>query len=235
MTSAFFRLLEAAEVDSNVRVIVMTGTGRAFCAGADMGDLDLISSTTVEPASKTDVTALVAEKHPYFLTQLSKPVIAAINGSFVGIGLTQALMCDVRFAAAGAKFAASFARRGLIAEYGVSWILPRLTGWGVALDLLLSGRTFLADEAAQLGLVKEVVPPEQLMKRAMDYAEDIARNCSPASMAVIKRQAYGDAMREVADSSSRSRSLAAGVAAASRRHRRNHQLPRKAPPEVFPG
>jgi len=80
-------------------------------------------------------------------------------------------------------------------------------GWGVALDLLLSGRTFLADEAAQLGLVKEVVPPEQLMKRAMDYAEDIARNCSPASMAVIKRQAYGDAMREVADASSRSEAL----------------------------
>jgi enoyl-CoA hydratase/carnithine racemase len=117
------------------------------------------------------------------------------------------LMCDVRFAAAGAKFAASFARRGLIAEYGVSWILPRLTGWGVALDLLLSGRTFLADEAAQLGLVKEVVPPEQLMTRAMAYAEDIAQNCSPASMAVIKRQAYGDAMREVADSSSRSEVL----------------------------
>ncbi len=113
-------------------------------------------------------------------------------------------MCDVRFAAAGAKFAASFARRGLIAEYGVSWILPRLTGWGVALDLLLSGRTFLADEAAELGLVKAVVPPEQLMAHAMAYAEDIAQNCSPASMAVIKRQAYGDALREVADSSAQS-------------------------------
>ena len=141
------------------------------------------------------------------MTTLCKPVIAAINGSCVGIGLTQALMCDVRFAAAGAKFAASFSRRGLIAEYGVSWILPRLTGWGVALDLLLSGRTFLADEAADLGLVKEVVPPEQLMKRAMEYAEDIAQNCSPASMAIIKRQTYGDAMREVVQSSSRAEAL----------------------------
>jgi enoyl-CoA hydratase/carnithine racemase len=117
------------------------------------------------------------------------------------------LMCDVRFAAAGAKFAASFARRGLIAEYGVSWILPRLTGWGVALDLLLSGRTFLAEEAADLGLVKEVVPPEQLMKRVMDYAEDIAQNCSPASMAIIKRQTYGDAMHEVVQASSRAEAL----------------------------
>ncbi len=141
------------------------------------------------------------------MTTLSKPVVAAINGSCVGIGLTQALMCDVRFAATGAKFAASFARRGLIAEYGVSWILPRLTGWGVALDLLLSGRTFLADEAAELGLVKAVVPPDQLMAHAMAYAEDIAQNCSPASMAIIKRQAYGDALREVADSSSRSEIL----------------------------
>lgn len=160
---------------------------------------------------KTDqskLAGLVGERQPFQLTTLCKPVIAAINGACVGIGLTQALMCDVRFAAAGAKFAASFARRGLIAEYGVSSILPRLTGWGVALDLLLSGRTFLADEAAaELGLVKEVVPAGQLMKRAMEYAEDIARNCSPASMAVIKRQAYGDAMREVHEATSRAETL----------------------------
>jgi len=162
---------------------------------------------SIEQTDEGKLASLVGDRQPQHLTTLCKPVIAAINGSCVGIGLTQALMCDVRFAAAGAKFAASFARRGLIAEYGVSWILPRLTGWGVALDLLLSGRTFLADEAAQLGLVKEVVPSEQLMTRAMAYAEDIAQNCSPASMAVIKRQAYGDAMREVADSSSRSEVL----------------------------
>jgi enoyl-CoA hydratase/carnithine racemase len=141
------------------------------------------------------------------VTTLRKPVIAAINGSCVGIGLTQALMCDVRFAATGAKFAAVFARRGLIAEFGISWILPRLTTWGVALDLLLSGRTFLAEEAAELGLVKEVVAPEDLMRRALDYAEDIARNCSPASMAVIKRQVYGDATRDVADATSRAEIL----------------------------
>ena len=162
---------------------------------------------SVEKTDEGKLASLVGDRQPYYLTTLCKPVVAAINGSCVGIGLTQALMCDVRFAAAGAKFAASFARRGLIAEYGVSWILPRLTGWGVALDLLLSGRTFLADEAAELGLVKEVVPPEQLMERAMAYAEDIAQNCSPASMAIIKRQTYGDAMREVVQANSRAEAL----------------------------
>jgi enoyl-CoA hydratase/carnithine racemase len=206
IATAFYAGLDRAEEDPAVRVIVLTGRGKAFCAGAQLGSMGSVAQS-IEKTDECKLANLVGDRQPHYLTSLCKPVIAAINGSCVGIGLTQALMCDIRFAAAGAKFAASFARRGLIAEYGVSWILPRLTGWGVALDLLLSGRTFLADEAAQLGLVKEVVPPEQLMKRAMDYAEDIARNCSPASMAVIKRQAYGDAMREVADASSRSEAL----------------------------
>jgi enoyl-CoA hydratase/carnithine racemase len=206
IATAFYAGLDRAEDDPAVRVIVLTGRGKAFCAGAQLGSMGSVAQS-VEKTDEGKLASLVGDRHPHHLTTLCKPVIAAINGSCVGIGLTQALMCDVRFAAAGAKFAASFARRGLIAEYGVSWILPRLTGWGVALDLLLSGRTFLADEAAELGLVKAVVPPEQLMQRAMAYAEDIAQNCSPASMAVIKRQAYGDALREVADSSSRSEVL----------------------------
>jgi enoyl-CoA hydratase/carnithine racemase len=206
IATAFYAGLDRAEEDPAVRVIVLTGRGKAFCAGAQLGSMGNVSQA-IEKTDEGKLASLVGDRQPQHLTTLCKPVIAAINGSCVGIGLTQALMCDVRFAAAGAKFAASFARRGLIAEYGVSWILPRLTGWGVALDLLLSGRTFLADEAAAIGLVKEVVPPEQLMTRAMAYAEDIAQNCSPASMAVIKHQAYGDAMREVADSSSRSEVL----------------------------
>lgn len=210
IATAFYAGLDRAEDDAGVRAIVVTGRGKAFCAGAQLGAMGGLKGDVAESLEKTDdrkLTELVGERQPYYLTTLCKPVIAAINGSCVGIGLTQALMCDVRFAAAGAKFAASFARRGLIAEYGISWILPRLAGWGVALDLLLSGRTFLADEAAELGLVKEVVAPEHLMQRAMEYAEDIARNCSPASMAVIKRQAYGDAMREVADASARAENL----------------------------
>jgi len=206
IASAFYAGLDRAEEDPAVRVILLTGRGKAFCAGAQLGSMGSVAGSV----AKTDegkLASLVGDRQPHYLTTLCKPVVAAINGSCVGIGLTQALMCDVRFAAAGAKFAASFARRGLIAEYGVSWILPRLTGWGVALDLLLSGRTFLADEAAELGLVKEVVPPEHLMKRAMEYAEDIAQNCSPASMAIIKRQTYGDAMREVEQASDRAEAL----------------------------
>ena len=102
-------------------------------------------------------------------------------------------MADVRFAADGAKFTTSFARRGLIAEYGISWILPRIVGWGAAMDLLLCGRVFLAEEAAELGLVKEVVPPDELMARTIAYAEDMAANCAPSSLAVIKQQLYADA------------------------------------------
>jgi enoyl-CoA hydratase/carnithine racemase len=206
IATAFYAGLDRADADPAIRVIVLTGRGKAFCAGANLGKTATVGDS-LRDSEQRDLSELVGDRQPYCLTTLSKPVIAAINGSCVGIGLTQALMCDVRFAAAGAKFAASFARRGLIAEYGISWILPRLTGWSVALDLLLSGRTFLAEEAAELGLVKEVVAAEQLMKRVMDYAEDIAGNCSPASMAVIKRQAYGDAMRDVADASSRAEAL----------------------------
>jgi enoyl-CoA hydratase/carnithine racemase len=206
IATSFYAGLDRAEQDPAVRVIVLTGRGKAFCAGAQLGSMGNLSQS-IEKTDEGKLASLIGDQQPHYLTTLSKPVVAAINGSCVGIGLTQALMCDVRFAAAGAKFAASFARRGLIAEYGVSWILPRLTGWGVALDLLLSGRTFLADEAAKLGLVKAVVPPDQLMTHAMAYAEDIAQNCSPASMAIIKRQAYGDALRDVADSSSRSEIL----------------------------
>ena len=206
IATAFYGGLDRAEADPAIRVIVLTGRGKAFCAGANLGKTATVGDS-LRNSEQRDLSELVGDRQPYHLTTLSKPVIAAINGSCVGIGLTQALMCDVRFAAAGAKFAASFARRGLIAEYGISWILPRLTGWSVALDLLLSGRTFLAEEAAELGLVKEVVAAEQLMKRVMDYAEDIAGNCSPASMAVIKRQAYGDAMRDVVDASSRAEAL----------------------------
>lgn len=199
-----YAAFDRAEADSAVRAIVLTGNGRGFCAGAYMGDMASLGNSI---SGDTDVSKLVGERHPYFLTELRKPVIAAINGACVGIGLTHALMCDVRFAAAGAKFATAFPRRGLIGEYGITWILPRLAGWGASADLLLSGRTFLAEEALQLGLVKEVVAPEDLLPRALEYAEDLARHCSPASMAVIKRQLYGDAHDDVRDVSARAEGL----------------------------
>lgn len=201
LATAFYARLDEADADPNVRAVVVTGAGRAFCAGADMGDLNSISSATVDAASGTDVTTLVGARHPHFVMTMRTPVIAAINGACAGMGLTMALVCDVRFAAEGAKFTTAFARRGLIAEYGISWILPRIVGRGVALDLLLSGRVFSADEAATLGLVKEVVPPDDLLARAIGYAEDIAANCAPSSLAVIKQQVYADTMRDVFEAS----------------------------------
>ena len=198
LATDFYRCIDRAEADPDVRVIVLTGSGRAFCAGADMGGGTIAGA---DIAADTDVTKLVGERHPHFVTGLRKPIIAAINGACAGIGLTQALMCDVRFAAEGAKFTTAFSRRGLIAEYGISWILPRVVGWGQSLDLLLSGRTFAAEEARELGMVKDVLPPDELMPRVLAYAADMATNCAPSSMAVIKRQMYGDALRDMHDTS----------------------------------
>jgi enoyl-CoA hydratase/carnithine racemase len=206
LAAGFYSAVDRAEADPAVRVMVLTGAGKAFCAGADMGMMSTVGDS-LKNANKDSVKSMVGERHPFFVTTLRKPIIAAINGACAGIGLTQALMCDVRFAAAGAKFTTSFARRGLVAEYGISWILPRIVGWGTALDLLLSGRVCYAEEAARLGLVKEVVPPEQLMDRAVSYAEDIAAHCAPSSLAEIKRQVYGDAIGAVGDASARAEAL----------------------------
>jgi enoyl-CoA hydratase/carnithine racemase len=203
--AGLYAAIDRAEADPDVRAIVLTGTGRGFCAGASLGPTSSLEAEG--DRSETDVAQLVGDRPAYFLTELPKPVIAAINGACVGIGLTHALMCDVRFAAAGAKFATAFTRRGLIAEHGITWILPRLAGWGAAMDLLLSGRTFLAEEARELGLVNHVVAPEHLVERAMAYATDIAANCSPASLAVIKAQAYRDALDDVAAVSARAETL----------------------------
>ncbi len=119
-------------------------------------------------------------------------MIAAINGACAGMGMAQALMCDIRFAAAGAKFTTAFSRRGLISEWGISWILPRLVGHARAADLLFSGRVFLAEEAAAMGVVNAVVEPERLLEHTLAYATDMAINASPSSMAVMKRQLYAD-------------------------------------------
>jgi enoyl-CoA hydratase/carnithine racemase len=202
----FFAVVDRAVADPRVRVLVVTGAGPAFCAGVNLRSApgqSLGNTGAQDTVGSFDVSTLVGDRHPHFLTELPKPVIAAINGACAGIGLTIALMCDVRFAASGAKFSTAFARRGLIAEYAMSWILPRLVGWGAASDLLLSGRTFLAEEATQLGLVKETVAPDLLIGRALQYAEDIALHCSPRSLAEIKRQLYRDATGDVVEASAR--------------------------------
>jgi enoyl-CoA hydratase/carnithine racemase len=183
MSVQYFDALERATGDPQVRAIVVTGAGRGFCAGADM---DLLQSVGGGEASVGEVRWV-----PTRMLEVPKPIIGAVNGACAGYGLVIALMCDIRFAAAGARFTSAFVRRGLIAEYGISWLLPRLIGTARALDVLLSGRVFLAEEAGEMGLVNRVVAPEAVVADAQAYARDLALNCSPASMAVIKRQVYG--------------------------------------------
>ena len=187
MEHRYFALLQECAQSEEVRAIVVTGAGRGFCAGADMQDLKELGAGQVDPAARA------RERRPQsFPLSIPKPIIAAINGPCAGIGLVQALMCDVRFAAQGAKLTTAFARRGLVAEHGISWMLPRLVGPARALDLLLSARVVLAEEACELGLVNRVLAPESLLESALAYARELATKCSPASMATMKRQVYAD-------------------------------------------
>ena len=181
MEARYFGLLERCDGDPDVRVIVVTGAGKGFCAGADMDSLRAIGSGAAPAHSGKPQT---------FPLTIRKPILAAINGACAGLGLVQASMCDLRFAAAGAKFTTAFVRRGLVAEHGCSWVLPRLVGPSRALDLLLSGRVVLAEEALVMGLVDRVAPPPELLDTVTAYARDLAANCSPAAMAAIKHQVY---------------------------------------------
>jgi enoyl-CoA hydratase/carnithine racemase len=180
----YFALLDEAEADGDVRAVVVTGAGRGFCAGADMEDLSQLG--TVDPDELAQIRHRPRERPLSF----RKPLIAAVNGPVAGLGLVQALYCDLRFAAPEAKFTTSFARRGLIAEYGIAWLLPRLVGQSRALDLLMSSRVVLGDEALAMGLIDRVVPADSLVATALAYATDLAENCSPQSMALIKEQVY---------------------------------------------
>ncbi len=196
MQIALFDLLQACADDDRVRVIVVTGAGRGFCPGADMNDLSSLSSggeAAEARANRTDSRPIT------FAMSIPKPVIAAINGACAGLGLAFALTCDVRFCAENAKLTTAFSRRGLIAEHGTSWILPRLVGPARALDLLLSARVLLGSEAAQLGLVNLAVADEKVLETTLAYARDLAANVSPASMATIKRQVYEALTSPLAD------------------------------------
>ena len=192
MEERYFALLDEADVDPEVRVIVVTGSGKAFCPGLDTQRLTTITTTS-------GVMNLEGRRPQSYPMGIRKPMIAAINGACAGIGLMQALNCDVRFAARGAKFTTAYARRGLPAEYGSSWILPRLIGVENALDLLLSGRVIETEEAKELGLISRICEPDEVLASAQAYARDLAQNCSPRSMAAIRRQVYGDLSRRFED------------------------------------
>jgi len=180
----FFQALIDASANSDVRVIVVTGAGRSFCPGLDMHTLSAATGGT--PMANR-------RRWPMnFIRHVPKPVIAAINGACAGIGFIQAVACDLRFASTAAKFTSAFARRGLPAENSISWMLPRLIGTAHAMDLLLSARVVLPDEALRLGLVNRVVEPDDLLPVTLAYARDLAANCSPVAMATIKRQVLDD-------------------------------------------
>jgi len=199
MEFAFFGSLITAANDPAVRAIVVTGSGqKAFCPGLDMEVLaKSAGGERVYPRRWPMTTAL----------QIPKPVIGAINGAAAGIGFIQVSCCDVTFAAAGAKFTTAFARRGLPAENALSWLLPRKIGTSRAMDLLLSGRVILAEEAAELGVVNWVRPADEVLDAALAYARDLARNCSPNSMAYIKRQVLDDWERTAEESRFRALTL----------------------------
>jgi enoyl-CoA hydratase/carnithine racemase len=160
-----------------------------LAAGQHSAGVDQALGHHAPDAQRAGVRPDFQRKHSYF-PSLSKPVIAAINGHAVGLGLILSLYCDLRFASSDAKFGTAFARRGLIAEYGMAWMLPRLVGHAHALDLLLSARLIDAAEAARMGLVNRVIPAEVFAEEVRAYARELAQCVSPRSMAVIKQQVY---------------------------------------------
>jgi enoyl-CoA hydratase/carnithine racemase len=197
-----------AAADEEVRVIVLTGAGRGFCAGADISLLNEIVHQGVGHAGVSENGGPVAGNgaRPDYQTRYSyfpaipKPVIGAINGPAVGLGFVIAMFCDLRFAADTAKFGTAFARRGLIAEYGLAWLLPKLIGPANALDLLMSARVIDVQEGLRMGVVNQVFPQEKFLDAVYAYAGELANNVSPRSLRVIKRQIYESMFQTLAES-----------------------------------
>lgn len=186
----FRAAVEAAADDPAVVGIVVTGTGRGFCAGLDA---QALAETASAGSSARGAASDSPQEVPGLFTWLldvPKPVIAAVNGVAAGGGLVLAALCDVRFASSEASFATVFSKRGLISEHGTSWILPRLLGPGRALELLWSSRRIDAEEALRIGLVEFTTAPDELLERAGAFVRDLAANASPAAIRDTKRLVY---------------------------------------------
>ena len=184
------RFMRQCAADDSVRVIVLTGNGKHFCAGADMEALKAAQATGVTGHSKhARSDDNFAQRHSYMMA-IPKPIICALNGSAVGVGLVVSLFCDLRFATEKTKLAGMFSRRGLVAEHGIAWVMQRLIGVSRTFDLLVSGRTILADEAERMGLLNAVFPEEVFREEVAKRAHDLANNVSPRSARLIKRQVY---------------------------------------------
>jgi enoyl-CoA hydratase/carnithine racemase len=203
METEFRQAVEAAEADEGVRAIVVTGAGRGFCAGADMEILEAgaagAADTTIPVAAGSRPANGIEANYTWrfsYLLRVRKPIFVAINGPIAGIGLCMAVFCDFRYMAEGQKLTTAFAKRGLIAEHGISWMLPRLIGPTHALDLLLSARTLVTAEAASLGLIK-ALPAEGFLAAVQAIARDMTENASPRSIGVIKRQVYDSLFQDL--------------------------------------
>ncbi|NOX49587.1 MAG: enoyl-CoA hydratase [Gammaproteobacteria bacterium] len=210
--------LAAAEADKAVVGIVLTGEGRGFCAGADMGGLQ--AAADGQQSQREDLSDLAAKPgNPdmganfevtfSYLLSIRKPLIAAINGPCAGLGFVLACLCDMRFVERQAKFSTAFVNRGLIAEHGSSWILPRLIGPAKALDILWSGRKFDGEEAERLGLADRLCDQGSSKSAAVDYIAMLAANAAPQSIKTIKAQVYGHLNMELAASMNDSNKLMA--------------------------
>lgn len=190
MIAEIHRLALAAERDPDVVALCITGEGRGFCAGIDMSLLTEHTRSGPPPASDAGESQRIRPALFSFLLDISKPVIAAVNGVGAGGGFVLAMMCDLRFMAEDASLITIFSRRGLIAEHGTSWLLPRMIGLNRALDLLWSSRRLDAAEAYRLGLADRVVPAEKLLDEVEAYVSAIASSVSPRALAVIKSQVH---------------------------------------------
>jgi enoyl-CoA hydratase/carnithine racemase len=197
-----------AEADPGAVAIVLTGEGRGFCAGADLRDLSDLSAggrlAEAPPelaADPGDPTVGDDFRGTYtYLMSVRKPIIAAINGPVAGMAVPIALCCDLRFASERAIFTLAFSKRGLVAEWGSAWLLPRVVGPAHALDLLFSSRTVTAEEACRIGLVNRVVRHDELLPTVEKYVAELAAACSPASLQIMKRQVYQQLTRELGPS-----------------------------------
>jgi enoyl-CoA hydratase/carnithine racemase len=184
--------IEAAGQDSSVRAIVLMGAGKAFCAGMDMDELEVLPPEDIRAEKwmrpyDMNRRADYQTRYSYF-PATPKPIISAVNGAAAGLGLIMALYSDFRIASETAVFATAFAKRGLIAEHGIAWILPRVVGHAAAMDLLLTSRKVTAQEALSIGLVSRLVAPDELLSAARALAQGLASEVSPRSVKVMKRQ-----------------------------------------------
>jgi enoyl-CoA hydratase/carnithine racemase len=183
MADAYADALRAADADPTVRAIVVTGEGRGFCAGADRSVLQ---------GGPEEIRASIPRREnlPSLAYRLRKPVICAVNGPVAGIGLAYMMASDVRFVDVDASISSTFAQLGLVAEYGLSWILPRVTGLATSLEFLLSGRTVTGEQAQSMGLAQYLSRRTEARADAIAFARRLAEQCSPFSLATIKRQLY---------------------------------------------